>query len=136
VLGIFDEPLHEFLRNGNSLAAREFRVGFVKHRKNFETPAFALFPQRQRVLNGILFAGEAIAFYVRGMEPGGLSNLIGLVLVVVCGFKGTLVLAGRRSGYVIILVGSLLGAGIPVIQTSSRPMVSRYGASEPSADPA
>jgi hypothetical protein len=61
VFGIFDESLHGFLRNGNSLAAREFRVGFVKHRKNFETPAFALFPQRQRLLNGILFAGEATA---------------------------------------------------------------------------
>jgi hypothetical protein len=52
---------------------------------------------------------------IRGMEPGGLSNLIGLVLILVVWLYGTLVLAGRRSGYVIILVASLLGAGIPVI---------------------
>jgi hypothetical protein len=49
------------------------------------------------------------------MEPGGLSNLIGLVVILVIWLYGTLVLAGRRSGYVIILLGSLLGAGIPVI---------------------
>jgi hypothetical protein len=52
---------------------------------------------------------------IRGMEPGGLSNLIGLVLILVVWLCGTLVLAGRRLGYVIILLGSLLGAGIPVI---------------------
>jgi len=53
---------------------------------------------------------------VRGMEPGGLSNLAAVPIVVVW-LYGTLVLAERRSGYVIILLGSLLGSGIPVIHT-------------------
>ena len=48
------------------------------------------------------------------MEPGGLSNLIG-VLILVVWLYGTLVLAERRSGQVIILLGSFLGSGIPVI---------------------
>ena len=52
---------------------------------------------------------------VRGMEPGGLSNLIGGVLISVVWLYATLVLAGRRSGYVILLLGSLLGSLIPVI---------------------
>jgi hypothetical protein len=52
---------------------------------------------------------------VRGMEPGGLSNLIGGVLISVVWLYGTLVLAERRSGYVIILLGSLLGLGVPYI---------------------
>jgi hypothetical protein len=51
---------------------------------------------------------------VRGMEPGGLSNLAG-VLILVVWLYGTLVLAERRSGYVLLLLGSLLGSGIPVI---------------------
>ena len=51
---------------------------------------------------------------VRGMEKGGLSNLIAVPILVVW-LYGTLVLAGRRSGYVIILLGSLLGLGIPII---------------------
>jgi len=52
---------------------------------------------------------------VRGMEPGTLSNLIALPIFVVW-LYGTLVLAGKRSGYVIILLGSLLGLVVPVIR--------------------
>jgi len=37
------------------------------------------------------------------------------VLIFVVWLYGTLVLAERRSGYVIILLGSLLGAGVPVV---------------------
>src|ERR1700679_3032952 len=51
---------------------------------------------------------------VRGMEPGTLSNLIAAPILVVW-LYGTLVLAGKRSGYVIILLGSLLGLVVPVI---------------------
>jgi hypothetical protein len=42
---------------------------------------------------------------VRGMEPGGLSSLIAVPILVVL-LYGTLVLAERRSGYVIVLLGS------------------------------
>src|SRR5262249_3223761 len=49
---------------------------------------------------------------VRGMEKGGLSNLIA-VPILVTWLYGTLVLAERRSGYVIILLGSLLGLASP-----------------------
>ncbi len=49
---------------------------------------------------------------VRGMCPGGLSNLP-VVVVLVVWLYGTLVLAERRSGYVIILVMSLLASGLP-----------------------
>ena len=52
---------------------------------------------------------------VRGIEPGGLSNLIGGVLISVVWLYGTLVLAERRSGYIILLLLSLLGLGVPVI---------------------
>ena len=52
---------------------------------------------------------------VRGMEPGGLSNLIGGVLISVVWLYAALVLAGRRSGYVILLIGSLLGLAVPFI---------------------
>ena len=51
---------------------------------------------------------------VRGMAPGRLSNLVP-VLILVVWLYGTLVLAERRSGYIIILVLSLLSSGIPVI---------------------
>jgi hypothetical protein len=50
----------------------------------------------------------------RGFEKGGLSNLIAVPILVIW-LYGTLVLAERRSGFVIILLGSILGSGIPVI---------------------
>src|SRR5712692_11668984 len=53
---------------------------------------------------------------IRGMASGRVSNLFG-VLILVVWLYGTLVLAERRSGYVIILLGSLLGSGMPVIHT-------------------
>ncbi|MGH9363360.1 MAG: hypothetical protein ACRD2T_15730 [Thermoanaerobaculia bacterium] len=51
---------------------------------------------------------------VRGMESGGVKILVG-VLILVVWLYGTLMLAGRRSGYVIILLGSILGSGVPVV---------------------
>ena len=51
---------------------------------------------------------------VRGMEPGTLFDLIVLPILAVW-LYGTLALAGKRSGYVIILLGSLLGLVVPVI---------------------
>jgi len=49
---------------------------------------------------------------VRRMEPGTLSNLTAVPILVVW-LYGTLVLAERRSGYVIIVLGSLLGLVAP-----------------------
>ena len=51
---------------------------------------------------------------VRGMEPGTLSDLIVLPILVVQ-LYGTLVLAGKRSGYILLLVVSLLELVVPVI---------------------
>jgi hypothetical protein len=51
---------------------------------------------------------------VRGYEPGTLWNA-SATLVFFTWLYATLVLAGRRSGYWILLVASLMGAGIPVL---------------------
>jgi hypothetical protein len=56
---------------------------------------------------------------VRGMEPGTLFDLIAVPILVVW-LYGTLVLAERRSGYVIILLGSLLGLLVPVIHMKGK----------------
>jgi len=55
---------------------------------------------------------------VRGMEKGGPSSLI-IVPILVIWLYGTLELSGRRSGYVIVLLGSLLGAVVPVVHFSA-----------------
>lgn len=74
-----------------------------------------------------LFSILLLAFHltddiVRGLEPGGFTNLIG-VLILVVWLYGTLALAERRSGYVIVLVGSLLGTGVPAVHMSRAGLV-------------
>jgi hypothetical protein len=66
------------------------------------------------VLSVFLFSLHLADDIVRGFEEGGLTNLLA-VPIFVTWLYGTLVLAGRRSGYVIVLVASLLGTGVPVL---------------------
>ena len=58
----------------------------------------------------------------RGFDPGGLNNIIGVLMLVVW-LYGTLVLAGRRSGYIIILLGSIFGSGVPVLHMIGKGLV-------------
>jgi hypothetical protein len=57
---------------------------------------------------------------VRGFEPGGLSNLVGAVLISVVWLYGTLVLAERRSGYIIMFLGSLFSLVVPVVHMKGK----------------
>jgi len=56
---------------------------------------------------------------VHGWEPGTLGNLYALPIFVVW-LYGTLLLGERLSGYIVMLVGSFLSLGIPVIHMSGR----------------
>jgi hypothetical protein len=49
-----------------------------------------------------------------GIAPRGMVNMIGLMILVLWMY-GTLMLAGRRSGYIIVLLGSLFSTVIPVL---------------------
>src|SRR6267142_3595026 len=51
---------------------------------------------------------------IRGMASGQVSNLVG-VLILVVWLYGTLVLAERRSGYIITLVGGVFGLGVLIL---------------------
>ena len=66
------------------------------------------------VLSVLFFSLHVADDIVRGFERGGPSNLLA-VPIAVTWLYGTLVLAERRSGYVIVLLASILGAGIPVL---------------------
>jgi len=56
---------------------------------------------------------------VRGFEAGTVSNL-GAVPIVVVWLYAALVLSGRRSGYIIVLIFSLLSIGVPIIHMTGR----------------
>ena len=71
------------------------------------------------LLSILLFTFHLTDDIVRGMEPGGLSNLTAVPIFVVW-LYGTLVLTERRSGYIIILLGSLLALAVPVIHMKGK----------------
>ncbi|HKV06751.1 MAG TPA: hypothetical protein VJ725_01350 [Thermoanaerobaculia bacterium] len=66
------------------------------------------------VLSVLFFSLHVADDIIRGFEKGGLWNL-SAVLTFATWLYGTLVLAERRSGYVIVLLGSLLGVGAPIL---------------------
>ena len=57
---------------------------------------------------------------VYGFEPGGLANLVVTVLISVVWLYGVLVLANRRSGYIIMLLGSLLSLFVPYVHMKGK----------------
>src|SRR5437764_6855939 len=48
------------------------------------------------------------------MSPAGLINLL-VVFIFAVQLYGTLVLGGRRAGYIIVFFGSILGLVVPVV---------------------
>ncbi len=59
----------------------------------------------------------------RGMEPGRL-NMVIPVLILGGWVYAALVLNGRRSGYIILLLGAIIGIGIPILHMSGVGLVS------------
>ena len=60
---------------------------------------------------------------VRGLSPARADNIYGVGIFVVW-LLGTLMLAERRSGYIIMLLGGLFAAAMPVLHMTG----ARYGA--------
>ena len=58
----------------------------------------------------------------RGMEPGRL-NMVMPVLVLAVWLYAALVLAGRRSGYIILLLLAIVGTGIPILHMAGKGLV-------------
>ena len=71
------------------------------------------------VLSILFFTFHLAGDIVLGFEKGGASNLIAVPILVVW-LYGALVLAGRRSGYVTILLLSLLGLLVPVLHMKGK----------------
>jgi hypothetical protein len=59
---------------------------------------------------------------VHGFEPGGVSNYIGVMIMAVF-LYATLMLAERRWAHLIVLVGSIGGAGVPYIHMMGNGLV-------------
>jgi hypothetical protein len=59
---------------------------------------------------------------VRGLAPGKFSNIIPIVFLFIWLYATLLVLEKRRSGYITILVISILAIGLPIIHMTGAGM--------------
>lgn len=57
---------------------------------------------------------------VRGFEPGGLNNLVVMVLVSIVWLVGALMLSERRSGHIIMLLLGLLAMFVPYVHMKGK----------------
>lgn len=74
------------------------------------------------LLSIVLFSFHWVDEIARGLEPGTLAGLGG-VLILVVWLYGTVALAGRRSGYVITLLGGILGFGVLLLHMKGAGLV-------------
>jgi hypothetical protein len=78
------------------------------------------------LLSILLFSLHVTDDIVRGFDAWGPQSLIGVLILVVL-LYGTLVLADRRSGLVIMLIGGLGAAGMPVIHKGAAAVAKSSG---------
>ena len=74
------------------------------------------------LLSVLLLAFHLTEDIVRGFERGGTLTYVG-VLIMAAWVYATLVLVEQRSGYIVILLASLLGAYVPYIHMTGAGMV-------------
>jgi hypothetical protein len=74
------------------------------------------------LLSVLLFALHWSFEIAHGMETGRVSNLGGVVILLVW-LYGTLALADRRSGLIITLLGGILGLGVLVLHMTGKGLI-------------
>jgi hypothetical protein len=71
------------------------------------------------LLSILLLSLHFVDDIVRGISPPGPDNL-GAVLILLVWLYGTLMLKERRAGYVIMLLGGLVAAAMPVVHMTGK----------------
>jgi len=74
------------------------------------------------VLSTFLFALHWSDEISRGLESGTLQSVGGIAILIVW-LCGPLVLGERRSGYILMLIGGILGLGVVLLHMSGHGMV-------------
>ena len=77
------------------------------------------------LLNAFFFGLHLTGDIVFGIERGGPEILVGVLILAVY-LYGAVGLPGRLLGYLILLLGGLASAGLPVIHTTGRPLGERF----------
>ena len=77
------------------------------------------------LLNALFFALHLTGDIVFGIEEGGPDILVGVLILAVY-LYGAVGLPERLAGYIILLLGGLASAALPVIHTMGRPLGERF----------
>lgn len=77
------------------------------------------------LLNALFFALHLTGDVVFGLETGGRDILVGVLILAVY-LYGAVGLAERLAGYIILLLGGLASAALPVVHTMGRPLGERF----------
>jgi hypothetical protein len=77
------------------------------------------------LLNALFFALHLTGDIVFGIEKGGREILVGVLILAVYLF-GAVGLPERLAGYIILLLGGLASAALPVIHTMGSPLGERF----------
>ena len=75
------------------------------------------------LLSILLFSLHWADEIARGLEPGTIDRTWGGLLILFVWLYGALAIPDRRLGLVIILLGSLLASGVPVLHMQGRGLV-------------
>ena len=85
------------------------------------------------LLSILLFSFHWADEVARGLEPGTVSAAGGLLILAVW-LSATLVFAERRWGLIIVLIGSIIASGVPILHMQGRGLVlGRYGTTNANA---
>ena len=77
------------------------------------------------LLNALFFGLHLTGDIVFGMEKGGREILVGVLILAVY-LYGAVGLRERLAGYIILLLGGLASAALPVVHTMGRPLGERF----------
>jgi hypothetical protein len=77
------------------------------------------------LLNALFFGLHLTGDVVFGLERGGREILVGVLILAVY-LYGAVGLPDRLAGYIVLLLGGLASAGLPVIHTMGRPLGERF----------
>jgi hypothetical protein len=78
------------------------------------------------LLNAHFFGLHLTGDIVFGIEAGGREILVGVLILAVY-LYGAVGLPDRLAGYIILLLGGLGSAALPVLHTMGRPLGDRFG---------
>jgi hypothetical protein len=77
------------------------------------------------LLNALFFGLHLTGDIVFGFEKGGPEILVGVLILAVY-LYGAVGLPERFAGYIILLLGGLASAALPVVHTMGRPLGERF----------